>query len=237
MSGAVRATSHGACPHMFVHLLYVVHVSRTPAVLRCALRRCASHHSLIQFHFISFHFISFRFVSFRFVSFRFVSFHMPTLGHSARLHTCIRQCTCRLAQRALSCVHCALSAGVCMRSVGTLSRARGIDATVGVQRSASTAPVPKGTPPRCLAHTSHAPALVPPVVDLLPCRGRVSLRSPSACAAQQGRPTPSSPEEKERACEGRKNSAVGCHFQSGPKLRVLALSAPTAVTESTRTMC
>ena len=63
--------------------------------------------------------------------------------------------------------------------------------------------------PRCLAHTPHAPALVPPVVDHLPCRGGVSLRSGSACAAKQGRPTPSSPEARSN-CEGRKNSAVGC---------------------------
>ena len=58
--------------------------------------------------------------------------------------------------------------------------------------------------PRCLAHTPHAPALVPPVVDHLPCRGGVSLRSRSACAAQQGRPIPSSPERsKKTAKEGK----------------------------------
>ena len=164
--------------------------------------------------------------------------HMPTQGHSATGYTRAYD-SVRVVSRSVrcrACVHCALSAGVCMRSVGTLFRARGIDATVGVQRSASTAPVPKGTPPRCLARTLHAPALVPPVVDHLPCRGGVSLRSRSACAAQQGRPAPSFPEERTN-CEGRKNSAVGCHFQSGPKLRVRALSAPTAVPESTRRMC
>ena len=195
----------------------------------------------ISFHFISFHFISFHFISFHFISFHFISFHfihMPTQGHSATGYTRAYD-SVRVVSRSVrcrACVHCALSAGVCMRSVGTLFRARRIDATVGVQRSASTAPVPKGTPPRCLAHTPHTPALVPPVVDHLPCRGGVSLRSRSACAAQQGRPTPSSPEERTN-CEGRKNSAVGCHFQSGPKLRVPALSAPTAVPESTRPMC
>ena len=76
--------------------------------------------------------------------------------------------------------------------------------TVGVQRSASTAPVPKGTPPRCLAHTPHAPALVPPVVDHLLCRGGVSLRSRSASAAQQGRPIPSSPEKSKKTARKEK---------------------------------
>ena len=132
---------------------------------------------------------------------------MPTQGHSDTGHTraydSVRVVSC--SARCRACVHSALSAGVCMRSVGTLFRARGIDATVGVQRSASTAPVPEGTPPRCFAHTPHAPALVPPIVDHLPCRGGVSLRSRSACAAQQGRPTPSSPEERTN-CEGRKKT-------------------------------
>ena len=156
--------------------------------------------------------------------------HMPTQGHSATGYTRARD-SVRVVSRSVhcrACVHCALSAGVCMWSVGTLFRARGIDATVGVQRSASTAPVPKGTPPRCLAHTPHAPALVPPVVDHLPCRGGVSLRSRSACAAQQGRPTPSSPEEKERVCEGRK-TLLGGPTDSVPKTLVPNLTAPPAV--------
>ena len=76
-----------------------------------------------------------------------------------------------------------------MWSVGTLFRARGIDATVGVQRSASTAPVPKGTPSALLsphsprARTRASRCRPPPLPG-------VSLRSRSACAAQQGRPTP-----------------------------------------------
>ena len=83
-------------------------------------------------------------------------------------------------------------------------------------------------PPRCLAHTPHAPALVPPVVDHLPCRGGVSLRSRSACAAQQGRPTPSSPEEKQEDCERRKNFTEGA-TDSISKLLVPNLTAPPAV--------
>ena len=49
VTGAVSATSHSARSHMSVHLVYVVHVSRTPAVLRCALRRFASRASLTTY--------------------------------------------------------------------------------------------------------------------------------------------------------------------------------------------
>ena len=69
-------------------------------------------------------------------------------------------------------------------------------------------PSQRELPPRSLAHTPHAPALVPPVVDHLPCRGGVSLGSRSACAAQQGRPTPSSPEERTN-CEGKEKLRSG----------------------------
>ena len=74
--------------------------------------------------------------------------HKATAPQATHVHMTV-YVSCR------ACVHCALSAGVCMRSVGTLFRARGIDATVGVQRSASTAPVPKGTPSAMLG--PHSP--------------------------------------------------------------------------------
>ena len=48
VTGAVSATSHSARSHMSVHLVYVVHVSRTPAVLRCALSlrvACYAYHT------------------------------------------------------------------------------------------------------------------------------------------------------------------------------------------------
>ena len=83
----------------------------------------------ISFHFISFHFISFHFISFHFISFHFISFHfihMPTQGHSATGYTCARD-SVRAASRSVhgrACVHCALSAGVCMWSVGALFRAK-----------------------------------------------------------------------------------------------------------------
>ena len=85
-------------------------------------------------------------------------------------------------------------------------------------------------PPRCLAHTPHAPALVPPVVDHLPCRGGVSLRSRSACAAQQVRPTPSSPEEKTN-CEGRKKLRSGMPIPVGSET---PRSGPLGTHRSTR---
>ena len=56
--------------------------------------------------------------------------HMPTQGHSATGYTCARD-SVRAASRSVhgrACVHSALSAGVCMWSVGALFRARGKDA-------------------------------------------------------------------------------------------------------------
>ena len=153
--------------------------------------------------------------------------HMHVTAYAPRRAACtvVRVCTARSLR---VCVHVE-----CGRSFSRKGKRRVTSASSGAHRPR---PSLREHPPRCLAHTPHAPALVPPVVDHLPCRGGVSLRSRSACAAQQGRPIPSSPEERTN-CEGRKNSAVGCQFQSGPKLRVPALSAPTAAQESTRTMC
>ena len=97
-------------------------------------------------------------------------------------------------------------AGACVRSVGALCfSARGeMRRTVASSGAHRPHPSLREHPPRCLAHTPHAPALVPPVVDHLPCRGGVSLRSRSACAAQQGRPIPISPERsKKTAKEGK----------------------------------
>ena len=111
----------------------------------------------ISFHFISFHFISFHFISFHFISFHFISFHFISFihMHSATGHT--RACdSVRVVSRSVrcrACVHCALTTGVCMWSVGTLFRARGIDATVGVQRIDRARPY--GTPSALLG--PHSP--------------------------------------------------------------------------------
>ena len=80
VTSAVRAAGHSACPHMFLHLLYVVHVPRPRRVLHSFMHAFMHSriHSLIHFisfHFISFHFISFHFISFHFISFHFISFH------------------------------------------------------------------------------------------------------------------------------------------------------------------
>ena len=69
---------------MCVRCAAVIHLSRTRAVLRCALRRVLRS-AFISFHFISFHFISFHFISFHFISFHFISFHFISF-HFISLH-------------------------------------------------------------------------------------------------------------------------------------------------------
>ena len=106
------------CVHYCVCASYM---SRAHAVLRSALRRFASRTAFIH-SFI----------------------HMPTQGHSARGYT---------GTHTRDMIHSACSgvrggAGPCVWSVGApcFFRARGNEAYRRVQRSASTAPIPKGTP-------------------------------------------------------------------------------------------
>ena len=110
---------------------------------------------------------------------------MPTQGHSATGYTRARD-SVRVASRSVhgrACVHCALSAGVCMWSVGTLFRARGNDATVGVQRSASTAPVRKGSPSAIAWPTLPTRPYSCLLLSTTSRAGRGFAEIPSDCAA------------------------------------------------------
>ena len=193
---------------------------RTPSRHHARTARCTIRHATARCH-SSIH----RFIDSSIHPFVHPAIH-PVIQSSSHsfIHSSIHSFTCRDKATAPQATHVHVTAYVPRRAACTVVRvctarslrvcACGVWAlffaqgemtrTVGVQRSASTAPVPKEHPPRCLSHTPHAPALVPPVVDHLLCRGGVSLRSRSACAAQQGRPIPSSPEKsKKTAKEGK----------------------------------